>query len=123
MKKPALDTETATSQAAEDKSAASPVTRRERRLTWPRLRYIVTGDRGAVEYMTLIVTGFPLAISYHSPRPLDGVRPVPCDILRGPCYADGSIAGARELSGRWLAAGRDDHVIWQALEERYSRWT
>lgn len=96
------------------------VIRRGRRVTWPRLRYIVIGDRGAVEYMTLI--GFPLAISYHSPRPLDGVRPVSCDILGGPCYADGTIAGGRELCGRWLAAGKDDQVIWRALEERYSRW-
>lgn len=123
MKKPAANTETATSQAAGGASAGNPVIRRERRLTWPRLRYIVTGDRGAVEYMTLIVTGFPLAISYHSLRPLDGVRPVPCDILGGPCYGDGTITSAWELSGRWLAAGRDDQVIWHALEERYSRWT
>jgi hypothetical protein len=103
-------------------SIGKPVIRRERRLAWPRLRYIVTGNRGAVEYMTLIVTGFPLAISYHSPRPLGGIRPVPCDILGGPCYADGTITGAWELCERWLAAGKDDRVIWRALEGRYSRW-
>jgi hypothetical protein len=41
--------------------------RRERRVTGPRFRYIVAGERGAVEYVTL--AGFPLAISYHSPQP------------------------------------------------------
>jgi hypothetical protein len=44
----------------------------------PRFRYIVAGERGAVEYV--ILGGFPLTISYHSPQPLDGVRPVPCDV-------------------------------------------
>jgi hypothetical protein len=93
-----------------DASMGRPVIRCERRVTWPRLRYIVTGERGAVEYMTL--AGFPLAISYHSPRPLDRVRAVPCDILGGPCYADGTITGAGELCERWLAAGKDEQVIW-----------
>ena len=96
------------------------VIRRERRVTGPRLRYIVAGERGAVEYMTL--AGLPLAISYHSPRPLDRVQPATCDILEGPCYGDGTVLGARELCGRWRAAGKDDEVIWRALEDRYSRW-
>jgi len=122
MKKTATNTGTATSETAGGAATGQPVIRRERRLTWPRLRYIVTWDRGAVEYMTLLVTGFPLAISYHSPRPRDGVRPVPCDLLGGPCYVDGTITGARELCERWLAAGKDDQVIWRTLEERYSRW-
>gem|GEM_PF-5610141 len=47
---------------------------------------------------------------------------MPCDILGGPCYADGTITGARELCGCWLAAGKDDQVIWRTLEEKYSRW-
>jgi hypothetical protein len=106
--------------ASADASTGRPVVRRERRVTWPRLSYIVAGERGAVEYVALI--GFPLAISYHSPRPLDRVRAVPCDILGGPCYADGTITGARELCERWLAAGQDEQVIWGALEERYFRW-
>ena len=94
--------------------------RRERRVTGPRFRCIVAGERGAVEYVTL--AGFPLAISYHSPQPLDGVRPVPCDVLEGPCYGDGTVLGAWELCERWRAAGKDEEVIWRALEERYSRW-
>jgi hypothetical protein len=39
------------------------MTRRERLVTGLRFRYIVAGERGAVEYATL--AGFPLAISYH----------------------------------------------------------
>jgi hypothetical protein len=64
--------------------------RRERRVTGPRFRDIVAGERGAVEYVTL--AGFPLAMS------------------------------ARELCERWRAAGKDEEVIWRALEERYSQW-
>lgn len=62
----------------------------------PRSRYIAAGERGAVEYVTL--AGSPLAISYNSPQPLDGVRPVPCEVLEGPCYGDGMILGAREYA-------------------------
>ena len=72
--------------------------RRERRVTGPRFRYIVAGERGAVEYVTL--AGFPLAISYHSPQPLDWVRPVPCDVLEGSCYGDGTVLGAVTPPGR-----------------------
>jgi hypothetical protein len=46
------------------------VIRWERCVTGRRLRCIVAGERGAVGYVTL--AGFPLAISYHSPQPLDG---------------------------------------------------
>lgn len=94
--------------------------RRERRLAWPRLSYIVTGTKGAVEYLTLM--GYPLAISYHSPRPRDRAGAVPCDILGVPCCADGTISGAGELCDLWLAAGQDEQVIWRALAERYRRW-
>jgi hypothetical protein len=92
----------------------------ERRVTGLRFRCIVAGERGAVEYVTL--AGFPLAISCHSPQPLDGVRLVPCDVLEGPCYGDGTVLGARELCARWRVAGKDEEVTWRALEERYSRW-
>lgn len=94
--------------------------RRERRVTGPRFRYIVAGERGAVEYVAL--AGFPLAISYHSPQPVDRVQAVSCDILEGPCYGDGTVLGARELCDRWRAAGKDEEVIWRSLEERYPRW-
>jgi hypothetical protein len=106
--------------ASAGRPAGRPVIRRERRLAWPRLSYIVAGEKGAVEYLTLM--GYPLAISYHSPRPLDRVRAVPCDILGGPCCADGTIPGARDLCDLWLAAGQDEQVIWRALGERYLRW-
>lgn len=96
------------------------IIRRERRVTGPRFRYIVAGERGAVEYVTL--AGFPLTISYHSPQALDGVRPVSCDVLEGACYGDGTVLGARELCGCWRVAGKDEEVIWRALEERYSQW-
>lgn len=93
---------------------------RERHATGPRFRYIVAGERGAAEYVTL--AGFPLAISYHSAQPLDGVRPMPCDVLEGPCYGDRTVLGARKLCERWRAADKDEAVVWRALEERYSRW-
>ena len=50
-----------------------------RRVTGPRFRYIVAGERGAVGYVTL--AGFPLAISCQSPHHGTGSRPVPCDVL------------------------------------------
>jgi hypothetical protein len=57
--------------------------RRERRVTGPRFRYIVAGERGPVEYVTL--ADFPLAISYHSPQPLDGLqRALPARSARPP---------------------------------------
>lgn len=96
------------------------MTRRERRVTGTWFRYIVAGERGAVEYVTL--AGFPLTISYHSAQPLDGVQPAGCDVLDSACYGDGTVLGAQELYARWRAAGQDEEVIWQALEERYSRW-
>jgi hypothetical protein len=95
--------------------------RRERRVTGPRFRYFIAGQRGAVEYVTL--AGFPLTISYHSPQALDAIQPVPCDVLEGPCYGDGTVHGARELCERWRAVAKDEEVIWRALEERYFRWT
>jgi len=94
--------------------------RRERRVTGTWLRYIVAGERGAVEYVSL--AGLPLMISHHSAQPLDGVQPVPCDVFEGTCYGDGTVLGAQELCARWRAAGEDEEVIWRALEERYSRW-
>jgi len=89
---------------------------RERHATGPRFRYIVAGERGAAEYVTL--AGFPLAISYHSAQPLDGVRPMPCDVLEGPCYVrqDGprrpeavrATAGSRQgRGGRLACSGRE----------------
>jgi hypothetical protein len=116
IKKTTTNTGTATSETAGGAATGQPVIRRERRLTWPRLRYIVTGDRGAVEYMTLLVTGFPLAISYHSPRPLDGVRPVPCDLLGGPCYVDGRLPAPGSYAnagGRRARTTRSSGAPWK----------
>ena len=96
------------------------MTRRERRVTGPRLRYIVAGEFGAVEYMTL--GGLPLAIVCHAPWPAGEAGPTACDVLEGPCYGDGTVLGAWELCERWRAAGHDDEVIWHALEEKYCRW-
>ncbi len=78
--------------------------RRERRVAGPRFRYIVAGERGAVEYVTL--AGSPLAISYHSPQPLDGVRPVPCDVLDGPATGRSSAPVSCASGGVWSAATR-----------------
>lgn len=47
---------------------------------------------------------------------------MPCDVLEGPCYDDGTVLGARELCERWRAVDKDEEVVWRALEERYSRW-
>lgn len=52
-------------------SPGTAMIRWEPRVTGPRFRYIVAGERGAVEYVTL--AGFPLTIAYHSPQALDGV--------------------------------------------------
>lgn len=59
---------------------------RERGVAWPRFRYIVAGERGAVEYITLV--GFPLAISYHSPQPQAG------SARRQPAAISGGRSGA-----------------------------
>lgn len=78
---------------------------RERRIAGPRIRYILTGQRGAVEYATKC--GYPLTISYHCPQIPAGTRPLVCDILPGgSCYGDGTVAAARDLHARWLAQAR-----------------
>ena len=93
--------------------------RRERRVTGPRFRYIVAGERGAVEYVTL--AGIPAGDQLPLPAGPRWVQPVPCNIVEGPCYGDGTVLGGRELCERWRAAGKDDEVICRALGDRYSR--
>lgn len=84
-------------------------------------RFIVAGDKGAVECRT-IPSGLPVVIDYHSPRPLyDGDRLNECDVIAGGCYPDAG-AGVAALRTAWLKAGRDDEVIWADLEERYAAW-
>ena len=93
--------------------------RRERRVTGPRFRYIVAGERGAVEYVTL--AGFPLAISYHSPQALDGSSPCPATSLKAPATATGrsSAAGSCASAGaRPARTMRSSAALW---ESRYSR--
>jgi hypothetical protein len=63
----------------------------------PRFRYIVAGERGAVEYVTL--AGFPLTISYDSPQSSTGSGPCPAMSLKAPMATGrssvlGNCAGA-----------------------------
>jgi hypothetical protein len=84
-------------------------------------RFIVAGERGAVECRTSL-GGMPILIDYHSPRPwFPGDEPSACDVIAGDCYPE---AGANVIGLRsaWLAAGGDDEVIWRALEARYEAW-
>lgn len=94
--------------------------RYSRRVTGLRVHYIAAADRGAAEYVTL--AGIPLTISIHTAQPLAGSTPYPrCGILLGPCWGDMDVTAARELHQRWVQAGRDEEVIWRALQERYAR--
>jgi hypothetical protein len=84
-------------------------------------RFIVAGDKGAVECRTM-PGGLPVLVDYHSPRPLyDGDRPAECDVIAGGCYPDAG-AGVAALRMAWLRAGSDDEVIWADLEQRYAAW-
>ena len=84
-------------------------------------RFIVAGDKGAVECRT-VPSGLPAVIDYHSPRPQfpDG-RAFPCDVIAGECYPEAG-AGVTALRAAWLQAGSDDEVIWADLEKRYAQW-
>jgi|SRR5580700_1725497 hypothetical protein len=99
---------------------SSDMTVRVRRDNDRRIRYIVAGMHGAIEYHALTLDGDPLGIEHHSPRPkYDGDEACRCDILEGPCYPVGTSLGALDLRRRYEAAGRDDEVIWRELEIRY----
>ena len=84
-------------------------------------RFIVAGDRRAVECRTM-PGGLPVTVDYHSPRPQysDG-RAFPCDVIAGECYPEAG-AGVAALRAAWLKAGSDDEVIWLDLEKRYAQW-
>jgi hypothetical protein len=86
---------------------------RERRVTGPRFRYIVAGERGAVEYVTL--AGFPLAISHHSPQALDGFSPCPATSLKAPAAATGrsSPAGSCASAGARPTRTRSSAALWE----------
>jgi hypothetical protein len=84
------------------------------------MRFIVAGDKGAVECRTL--GGSPVLIDYHSPRPqYEGDEGRPCDVIAGECYPDAG-AGVPALRSERLAAGCDDEVLWADLEKRYEAW-
>jgi hypothetical protein len=68
---------------------------------------------------------FGYGIDKHSPTQLYDFAPTPssnCHLLEGPCWTDGSSLQAHELLQEWIAAGRDDEVIWVTLEDRYRSW-
>jgi hypothetical protein len=88
-----------------------------------KIRMIVAGEYGAVEYHLLAEDGDPLGIEYHSPRPrYEGDEPQRCDILEGFCYPEGTSAGAVDLCREYQRSGGDEEVIWRELETLYARW-
>jgi hypothetical protein len=96
---------------------------RTRRDGGGRVRWILAGARGAVEYHALTLRGVPNGIEYHSPRPeYTADEPVRCDILEGPCYPTGTSLGAVSVHRAYEAAGWDEAVIWRELERRYQAW-
>jgi hypothetical protein len=98
-------------------------TTRSRRDDQTEVRFVVEGPHGAVEYHASILSGMPLGIEYHSPRPQwDGQEPADCPVTVGPCYGDGTSRGAADLHREYAAAGYDDEVIWRELETRYAAW-
>ena len=82
---------------------------------------VVSGERGAVEYQAWAADGTPLGIECHSPVPrYEGIQPVFCEILGGPCYAYGTSTGAVDLHLEYVRRGQDEEVIWRDLEIRYA---
>lgn len=58
-------------------------------------------------------------IGYHSPKPrYEGQQPMPCEILGGECYYDGSSLAADEFLETFLSQGED--AVWTMLEDRYN---
>lgn len=101
-------------------TAAEGVTR-SRRDGSGMIRMVVSGERGAVEYQASADDGTPLSIECHSPVPrYEGIQPVSCDILGGPCYAYGTGIGAVDLHRDYMSRGQDEEVIWRDLEIRYA---
>lgn len=81
--------------------------------------YAVTGPDGAVTFRVA-----PALVGYHSRIPNAGLFEPdgPCEHIDGdPCWSDGSGLQGQALLGRWVAAGRDDAVVWAELEKRYQR--
>jgi hypothetical protein len=102
-------------------TAAAGVTR-SRRDDRERIRMIVSGEHGAVEYQARAADGAPLGIDCHSAVPrYEDARPVSgCDLIDGPCYAFGTGTGAADLHRDYLRRGQDEEVIWRDLEIRYA---
>lgn len=107
-------------------TAATPV--RSRHHDMRAIRYVVSGDAGAAEYSASAADGTPYGLGRHSRHPeYEGQEPFPCGIfaalprfpLGASCYAKSTSTGADLLHEEWLAAGRDDEIIWRELEARY----
>lgn len=58
-------------------------------------------------------------IGYHSYTPrYDGQTSMPCSVLEGQCYYDGSSLQAQEFLETFLSEGED--AVWKMLEEQYT---
>lgn len=101
-----------------------------------RIRFILKGELGAVQWM--IGTPWDVAsarhpngwreetqrpsgwdLGYHSPRPLydEQTQMGSCDVLDGPCFYEGSGLNADLLIENFIERG--DEYVWQALEAYY----
>lgn len=79
--------------------------------------WAVKDDRGAAEFRVITSTETPCPITLHSPHPMPGWGPGECDLTPGGrCWADCSFVAGRDLYRAWIDEGRDDEVIWGALE-------
>lgn len=79
---------------------------------------------GAAEFRVITSTGTPMAITLHSAeRRGAGWCHEDCDLLPGgQCWADCAFSAGRDVYDAWLHEGRDDEVIWGALEDWHARY-
>lgn len=88
---------------------------------WNCRELVVDAPGGSVSYDGL-------SIHLHSPLPLYGDideidEAGDCHVLPGQhCFTDSVGLAAQKLKAAWMAAGKDDAVIWAELERRAARF-
>lgn len=122
-------------------NASSMYRRRDTIRDGRRLRWVMFGPLGAVEFTiaalvqpypddvadmvpTVVIGGVEFEafhLGYHTRQPLpDAAGPIAdCDLIEGPCYADSDGQSAEELLRAWTAGDQADELIWEWLAEYY----
>jgi hypothetical protein len=79
--------------------------------------WAVTDIRGSAEFRVIVSTDTPGPIALHFPEAPASQNAAPCDLLPGgQCWVDVTFVGGRDLYRAWVDEGRDDEVVWGALE-------